>query len=329
MKLITAITALAIFGSLQAGFAQEGDDTQPPDRLADFRETFEKAMATRSIPASQTFASGLEALMRARSQRGDYLGAIRARDRRVRLLAEASTAASQNIDGTSRKDEVIVDIASGTRSGSGIKLDSKNQKLIGLSKTSQQITWDLSSMKPVSYRVIVTYSCGEPKKDSDGETIATGGAFTLVEATGLNTGASEPLSRNVESTGGWDKPITRNIGKLKVSGSLLKLVLSISKSEPGGLMHLHGMKLVPDLDVTAEEEAVEKSSVELEALHERFLRLIYDETKPIIAGYGNQLRSLLEASPPGEAAEIQKEFEAAKALSLDPSLIYQPQPESE
>ncbi len=52
---------------------------------------------------------------------------------------------------------------------------------------------------------------------------------------------------------------------------------------------------------------------------------LYGDSTSYIVGYGNELRRLLETSEPGAAAEIQKEFEAAKALSLVPSLIYQPQ----
>lgn len=300
---------------------------QAPPKLAEFREAFEKAVAERSAPAKADFAAALELLARTRAQAGDYEGAIRARDRRRELID--GSAAAGTADSDPREGELVVDLARGSRTGSGLKFDARGNKVTGFDKTSQTITWDLSNTSPGMYSAFVTYSCGVGGTSaSTGNTIATGGIFTLSEATGLSTTTSSPpLRRTVLPTGGWNKTVTRNIGKISVTGSLLRLQLKVLKAEPGGLMHLYGIRLVP---ASSDGDAGSGEPAELSELREKFRTAIANQSAPLIMAYGAALSSLLEQltdSNQLEAAfDVQKEYLRAQKLAKDPSLILDPPP---
>ncbi|MCP5114623.1 MAG: hypothetical protein GY953_27660, partial [bacterium] len=242
-RILSTLAALSTGSTLVFAQASGESAVEPPTKLAEFRDAFEKASTTRSAPAKAAFATALEQLARTRAQSGDYLGAIRARDRRLELLA---SDVLEPITPIKPEGEIVVDLARGSRTGSGLKYDSKGTKVVGFDKTSQAITWDLSNTKPGEYSAHVTYSCGESYEDKNENIIRTGGIFTLSEATGLSTTtSSQPLRRTVLSTGGWNKSVTRNIGKITVTGSLLTLELKVAKAAQGGLMHLYGIRLVP------------------------------------------------------------------------------------
>ena len=321
--------------SLAPATAQNSDaPVEPPAKLAEFREAFEKTVESRSLPARETFATGLSKLATERADAGDYLGAIRARDRRMELLG---IAAGPGVDESESAGEIEVDLASGTRSGGGLRFDAKGNKLVGFTKDNQSIHWELSKTSPGVYSVIVTYSCADSRQAEGefGKEYATGGTFTLEEATNLTTDRSAPLRRTVLSTGGWNKTITRNIGKITITGSRMTLLLSVKNAKPDGMMHLYGIRLVPTAPAGGGGEGgrpLENAPAELATLRAQFRSAISPKTSPIISSYGTRLRTLLESLSAANdlegAFEVQKEFISAEKLSKDPTLILDAKPGS-
>lgn len=331
-KTIAIIAAIGVAIPFVTATSMAQTVVAPPPKLADFREAFESAVETRSSPARESFAAALAELMRSRADHGDYEGAIRARDRRLELLASKPEATG---DPASREGEIAIDLPSASRSGSGLKYDVRESKFVGLTKDNQSLLWEISKTVPGVYSAIVTYSCGEPEIDPDTEApIKTGGSFTLAETTNLTTSGSEPLVRVVVPTGGWDESITRNIGKITVTGTRLNLQLSVDQANPGGLMHLYGIRLVPfDDGLGTGGSAGAETPEELAVLRERFRLAITPKTSPIIMSYGTALREILDnasvATQLEEALEAQAAFTTAEKLSKDPTLIYRdPLPDS-
>ena len=322
-------TALLAIAPTKVQAQAPGAAIAPPPKLAEFREAFETAVEARSAPALKRFADGLAELARSRAEHGDYEGAIRARDRLAELMLSKPEATG---DPASREGEIVVDLASANRAGSGLKYDVREGKIIGFTKNSQSLRWEFSKTVPGIYSAIVTYSCGEPETKPDtGVTISTGGRFTLAETTNLTTSGSEPLVRRVAPTGGWDKSITRNIGKITVTGSRLTLALTVDQAAPGGLMHLYGIRLIPVIDSSGTSASgADQTPAELAELREKFRNAIAPNTSPVIMRYGTALRSMLESASGApqleNALQVESAFEAAEKLSKDPTLIYRSQP---
>ena len=308
-----------LLATLPIAVAQDISD--PETKLEAFRQAFEDAMETRSAPARKNFADALEELARKRAQAGDYDGAIRARDRRAELVASAPTADEI----TPSANEITIDLASGSRTGSGLKYDNTEKKLTGFSKLKQSIQWDLNKTTPGAYKVLVTYSCGNTD-ESSGSTVATGGSFTLAEATNLSTNTSPPLTRTVTNTGGWSKKVTHDIGEIDLTGSRTTLKLTVTKVADGGLMHLYAIRLVPAASTPGTEDA-ENTPKELASLKAKFRSAINSKTQPLVQSYGIALRDLGKkmtgTSKLENLMKVQQEYRRAEKLATDPTLIFE------
>lgn len=326
-----ACCGAALFGGLSVE-AQEPVaarvPVEPPAELAELRDGFERAVMARSAPAREKFASALQELAQARGEGGDYEGAIRARDRRLEILNLSDPVATA----PAARGEIVVDLPSGKRAGSGLKYDAEGKKIVGFSKSNQSILWDISETVSGVYSIMVTYSCGEPEKIDGEQPLPTGGTFTLEEDTSLAAVDSPPLQHTVSPSGGWNKLVTRNIGKLTLAGGRLPLKLLVSSSGEGGLMHLYGISLVPIASNSAEDAATpDDFPAELASLRAMFRSAILPKTTPLVAAYGMRLRAMLQAFTDANdlegAYEVQKEFTAAESLSKDPTRIFESPPE--
>jgi len=323
-----ASTAIAAAAALAQG--PVAAPVEPPAKLAEYRDAFEKAVASRSAPARDQFASALQELARARAAVGDYEGAIRARDRRSELLDNSGPVAAA----PAQEGEIVIDLPSGSRAGSGLKYDLKGKKIVGFTRDNQSIRWDLNKTKPGVYSALVTYSCGDPVAATFGRSpTLTGGSFTLEEATELSTVVSPPLRRTVLPTGGWNKTVTRNIGRISVTGSRMTLQLAVKTAHPGGLMHLYGIRLVPvSPDAATGSNPGDNSPAELASLRAVFRSASLAKSAPLVTAYGMRLRAMREALSAANDLEgayaVQKEFIDAEKLSKDPTLLILGQPGS-
>ena len=298
----------------------------PPQEIEDYREAYDKAFAELSAPAREKFAKALHSLETERAAAGDYLGAIRARDRRLELLGrQPGPDSPPNPDPGPAHDEGVIEVSLGAanRTGSGVRFDQRGGKLSGF-KEGRSIRWDLNNTEPGEYSVVVTYSCGGLEFTSRGFEQVAGGVFALWQQTNLTIGAPEELRRTVVSTGGWNKTITRNIGKIRAESNRMTLVLTAKKVAPGGLMNLYGLRLVP---VTGGRDPVANLGdptlpPELAALREKFRAAVATKTAGLIAGYGMKLRErreqATEANDLDAALDAQAAYAEAEKISSDP-----------
>ena len=224
---------------------------EDPPELIRLRETFEQQLQTRIEPGKQSYLLKLKALEDERAKNGDYEGALLVQRKRVAIAGTTTTA------GGERKviGEINLDIARGRRSGSTLHYDSTRKAMMGFKHSGHSLTWDVMKVKPGLYRVLVTYGCADScsvtvrnptgrgaNRTSD---VSTGGTFTFEEATSLNTGEDRVLRHTVFPTGGWDKVVTRNIGRLRLTGTTSTIKLVALNPHPGGLLALRRIRLIP------------------------------------------------------------------------------------
>ncbi len=223
-----------------------------PEELVELRTAFESQLESRSAPARKRLVDALRQLERSRADRGDYEGARRAQRRRQSIERAARAAPSSPAE-PQAPGQVEIALRSGRRTGSSLHYDAARDALVGFGKSGHSVTWDINSVQPGDYRVLVTYGCADFTLQSDrvsgGATrtveLTTGGSFTVEEATSLATGEDRVLRHTVYPTGGWDKTVTRNIGRLRLTGTTSTVKLSALAPEPGGLMALRRLRLVP------------------------------------------------------------------------------------
>ena len=254
---ILIISGLALVATGQEIPVEPAPDRveEPPD-LIQLRKTFEAELEARITPAKEAYLKELTKLEGKRALLEDYQGAIRVK--RTRLAIEGTLG--RNAAGEIVPGEIDLPVSRGRRSGSSLNYDTKRGALTGFEKAGHQITWDVMKVQPGPYRVLVTYGCAvetviQERDDIKGklrETILkTGGSFTFEEETNLSTGDDRVLRHTVFSTGSWDKIVTRNIGRINITGTRATLKLTAHEPNPGGLMALRNLRLVP-YQVTAE-----------------------------------------------------------------------------
>ena len=262
---VHAMLMLPFFVSAAAGQIPEagGQPETPiavedPPELINLRETFEQQLQTRIEPGKQRYILKLKALEDERAKNSDYDGALRVQRKRVAVAGTTTTAGGE----TKVIGEINLDIARGRRSGSTLHYDSTREAMMGFERSGHSLTWDVMKVKPGLYRVLVTYGCADsspvtvrnPTGRGAGRIskVPTGGSFTFEEATSLNTGEDRVLRHTVFPTGGWDKVVTRNIGRLRLTGTTSTLKFVALNPHRGGLMALRRIRLVPyDADTSA------------------------------------------------------------------------------
>ncbi len=221
---------------------------EPPE-LARFRDKFEAELEQRLEPAKESYITSLKNLERKRALGENYDGALRAK--RQRLAISGGDPAGLGAD--TPPGEIVLPLNRGRRSGSSLRYDKTRGAMTGFETSGHYITWDVMKVTPGLYRVLMSYGCADGGKvkarDKEGKmrerSVDTGGSFTFEEATNLGTGEDRILRHTVYPTGGWDKVVTRNIGRLRLTGTTSTLKLTVLEPEAGGLMALRRIRLVP------------------------------------------------------------------------------------
>lgn len=257
IKPTSTLTALCMLGLSLMLSAQDPPPAsappavEEPPELVQYRAKFEQELAERLEPARTAYAKALKDLETQRAAAEDYEGAARAQRKRSTvegIVSADSAGISSEISGA-----IEVELARGRRSGSSISYDSKRGALTGFERAGQHITWETMKVTPGLYSVLVTYGCAAEatgrERDDKGKwkdtKVATGGSFTFEEATNLTTGEDRVLRHTVYPTDGWDKLVTRNIGRLNLTGTTSTLKLTALEPAPGGIMHLRRLRLLP------------------------------------------------------------------------------------
>ena len=269
---------------------------EPPE-LVRLRETFEEQLAQRLDAPKEAYLEKLKNLEGKRALLGEYEGALRVQRKRKAVGGSLVTAAGE----TKVAGEIELDLARGRRSGSSLNFDRVRSSLMGFEKAGHHIIWDVMKVKPGLYRVLVTYGCADAttasRRDEFGrlrETeLTTGGSFTFEEATNLNTGEDRLLRHSVFPTGGWDKVVTRNIGRLRLTGTTSTLKLTALAPNEGGLMALRKIRLIP---YTADEAGVDGGSLSaLDRVRTQYRLKVKELTAKEFGGHIAKLKELEES----------------------------------
>jgi len=271
-----------------------------PKALTDLRTTFERQLDSAVAPFLDTYVGELAKLENVRAIREDYEGAIRARDVRRRLEGETSSPDKKATDRTV-PGVIELPMAAALLNGNTISYDPVRKALTGFRKARHAATWDVLKVTPGWFDVIVTYGCAESRtvrperrgRDEDAKPVEmkTGGTFAFYENTNLSKDTSPPIRRTVVSTGGWDKLVTRNIGKLKLTGA--SATLKLEAVEPGndGIMYLRSLKLVPS---SPSGEGASGEANALRGLRTQYRQQVEAEIKDKLTAYVRELKELEE-----------------------------------
>ena len=317
-------------------YAQQAVVEEPP-QLAEYREAFEAQLAERTKPLTAAYVRSLENLENVRAIREDYEGALRAKRRRMQLQGEIEVAApveTSDVEGT-----IILPLAKARLSGNTVTYDDKRGALVGFKRPRHSATWEIIKVTPGWYKVLTTYGCADsyqektPKRDRSDSSkpssveMKAGGVFAFYEDTNLIKDTSPPIRKTVVSTGGWDKLVTRNIGKLKLTGTTSTLKLEALEAENLGIMYLRQLKLVPDVapGTTVSLSADDVLPAELRDLREQYRKQVELEIKDSIEAYLVELKEIEEryqqASKLEEAVATRAERERVEMLLFDPALV--------
>jgi hypothetical protein len=272
-----------------------------PLELVQYRQKFESELAQRLIPAKEIYVAKLKELELKRSLGEDYDGALRAKLKRLAVMGGGDAASA----GRSVEGEISLPLSRGRRSGYSINYDIKRGALTGFTSPGQHITWDVMKVTPGLYRVLFSYGCGdsgasddskekdEKKDEKKGKEKGgkTGGSFTFEEDTNLGTGEDRLLRHTVYPTGGWDKMVTRNIGRLRLTGTTSTLKLTALKPGSLGLMALRRIRLIP---YTEEDSLVDGGSNALDTLRAKYGQKVEELVAEEFDNYVADLKALEE-----------------------------------
>ncbi len=327
----TALLVLGL-GVCEAGAVGE------PEALTELRSAFESQLELSVAPLRDAYVRELANLESVRAIREDYEGAIRARDVRERVEGRSSSEKKTEAAGDDEVSGTIsLPMDGGLISGNTISYDAIRHALVGFRKARHAVTWNVLKVTPGWFEVIATYGCAEsgiekterrPRPDvAEPATTKTGGVFAFYEDTNLLKDTSPPLRRTVVPTGSWDKLVTRNIGKLKLTGTTATLKLEAVEPGEDGLMALRSLKLVPSDEPGAGkvEGAVSSEPEGLRELREQYREQVDAELKNRIALYVRELKALEESytseSKLEAALEARSERMRAQSLLEDPAAV--------
>ncbi len=309
-----------------------------PQSLTDLRSAFEAQLESAVSPFRDAFIRELTNLESVRAIREDYEGAIRARDVRERMEGiDSETPAAGNNKETAPSDAIELKMASALISGSSISYDATRGALIGFKKARHSASWNIIKVTPGWFDVIATYGCADSRtvrlerrtrdESPSSEEMKTGGTFTFYEDTNLLKDTSPPIRRTVVSTGSWDKLVTRNIGKLKLTGTTATLKLEAVEPGNDGIMYLRSLKLVPSVEPgTSGAPVYDRGTPEaLMELRDQYRQQVEGELKGQITAYVRALKELEDrytaAAKLEEALEARSERLRAQALLDDPAAV--------
>jgi hypothetical protein len=330
-----AVPALAL---VLGGAQQDACAVGEPEALTDLRSAFETQLESAVSPFRDAYVRELANLESVRAIREDYEGAVRARDVRLRMEGvESGTTA----DGTPKNgisgDVIELKMASALISGNTISYDSTRGALIGFKKPRHSATWNLIKVVPGWFDVIATYGCADSRtvrierrtrdEAPASEELKTGGTFAFYEDTNLLKDTSPPIRRTVVSTGSWDKLVTRNIGKIKLTGTTATLKLEAVDPGNDGIMYLRSLKLVPAAEPGAGGGLVSDADTpeSLNELRNQYRLQVESELKDQITAYVRELKELEDRytaeTQLEEALEARSERMRAQALLDDPAAV--------
>lgn len=287
-------------------------------------------------PVTDSFIKNLESLENVRAIREDYEGARRAKERRIQLSGESLPADEVEVNaGVEGMIELEMKLA--RLSGSSIAYDSRRGALTGFKKPRHSAHWDLIKVEPGWYKILVTYGCSAPYREkadrasrSDDNTpveMEAGGTFTIAEETGLIADISPPVTKTVVSTGSWDKLVTRNIGRIKLTGTTTRVKLEVVTAKNLGIMYLHSLKLIPDASGDAGSQLAEDASQpkKLRDLRDQYRVQVEGNIKQTIEAYIRELKLLEEGyaneSKLEEAVAVRSERMRVLPLLDDPAAL--------
>ncbi len=320
---IAAAIALAACAQVSLAQTPAAPTKKPSVRMSPellrYREKFEAALTQRLEPAKDAYTGGLRELELQRALSEDYEGALRAKSKRL-AVAEATRDAGER----DAPDNITLPLSQGRRHGSSIHYDSKRSALTGFSSPGQFITWDVMMVKPGIYRVLFTYGCGKTKigapdskdKDNDNDGPTTGGSFTFEEDTNLNTGEDRLLRHTVYPTGGWDKLVTRNIGRLRITGTTSTLKLTTLEPLADGLMALRSIRLMPYVEQGSPGNPLTKVRRQY---NEKITELVADEFERYIADLKDLEEQLAIADRIRETLAVKAERTKFERQTKDPA----------
>ncbi len=274
------------------------------EKLTEYRKTFESELEKRLEPLKNDAVRRLEILEKQRAVGEDYEGAMRARDRRIGITGGGPSP----LAAVEKEEEGVITLkmTSARTAGNTVMLDRRRNAIVGFKKKGHSASWDVMNVKPGWYKVLATYGCAESfeervlrKNDDDPSQVTrrAGGTFRFYEDTSLITQGSEPIVKTVVPTGGWDRLVTRNIGKLKITGTRTTLTLEVMQAEDQGIMFLRGIRLVPT--VAPGEESVALASgadapAKLQSLREQYEKKIAAVTRGTVDTYVSNLKQIEE-----------------------------------
>lgn len=271
-------------------------------KLTEYRKTFESELEKLLTPLKEDAIRKLKVLESQRAIRKDYEGAIRARDRRLGIADEGIPPRELE---TTEENVIRLKMAEGRTAGNTVMLDRRRNAIVGFKRPGHSVSWDIMKLRPGWYKVLAEYGCAEPyvesrtEKEKEAGTTEpnvrkAGGTFRFFEDTSLLTKGSDPVIKTVVPTGGWDRLVKRNIGKLKITGTRATLKLEVVEAENEGIMYLRGIELIPTVAPGEESVALGDGSDapgKLQTLREKYQKEVASQTREALVAYVADLKN--------------------------------------
>lgn len=224
-----SLLPVVIPAGLAACLAMAADS--PGDPVKRLREDWRQAVGRETRTLRDQYAASLLSLEKILAARGDYSGAERAKQERLKIQPSAPlpemtapTTPGAAVPGT----PVALEPAAAVLAG-GVVRDAAGGGLANWTGAGSIARWLLPpGLRAGGYEVELTWSCAPD----------AGGGFVLQED-------RYSLKRPVTPTAGWDDYRTQIVGTLRVLANSRLLELSAAAVKGADLFHLKSIRLLP------------------------------------------------------------------------------------
>ncbi len=223
-------TRIQIFVAILAVLIPRTGTGDAGQELAKLRAAFEADIAKTGEPQMRLYLAQLENLERSLAAEGDYAGAIRARDEAEVVRGQIASLDPSSPPGTDAGDRSelppkIIFLPKDALTV-GTIWDRESDSLYGWRSRNELARWQLPNLPPGGYEVVLEFQAGTSE----------GGEFIISETFFYLGGQIRPTGAKIEKV---------NFGTLKIRSGQGPLSLYATRTEPGGLMRLKSIELVP------------------------------------------------------------------------------------
>lgn len=237
------------------GLNSQVSETSVPPALAAAKARLSESLTVADRTVTSQWLVTLTELEKKRAEKGDYEGAMRARQRREQALIAAGSD-----DG---RIPVLLTVSAPSTRATKVTLDSQTGTAV-FGSSGAFITWEVTGDFKGWYEVMLTHGVAGGKDHTAAITPVTGnipagwrkrrdeddyapqaGGWACFQSLSSLGGSSVVLRREIVSTGGWSTWRTVSLGRVQIQQTRPTFRLGGEEVARQGLMHFRQLELVP------------------------------------------------------------------------------------